>query len=102
MLKTTLSRRTMLRGAGIGLGLPLLNAMVPELRARSPLLHAVCSPSATTWVFCPVSSFRLMWAAAIHPPITSSFFRTSARTSQSSPASRIPTWMADTRPISAF
>jgi Protein of unknown function (DUF1552) len=31
MLKTAISRRAMLRSAGVGLGLPLLNAMVPAL-----------------------------------------------------------------------
>jgi hypothetical protein len=47
MLKTTLSRRTMLRGAGIGLGLPLLNAMVPataRAQSTSPRrMFAICN-----------------------------------------------------------
>ena len=56
-----ISRRTMLRGAGVGLALPLLNAMAPPPPARSPPpRHAACSPSATTSAFCPVSSSRQM------------------------------------------
>ncbi len=48
MLKTAISRRTMLRGIGVGLGLPLLNAMIPTTaRAQSPeaprRMFAVCN-----------------------------------------------------------
>ena len=48
MLKTAMSRRTMLRGIGVGLGLPLLNAMVPATaRAQSVAgprrIFAVCN-----------------------------------------------------------
>ena len=47
MLKTAISRRTILRGIGVGLGLPLLNAMAPATaRAQSAgprRMFAVCN-----------------------------------------------------------
>src|SRR5262245_12387823 len=48
MLKKTLSRRTVLRGVGVGLGLPLLNAMIPDsARAQSIVaprrIFAICN-----------------------------------------------------------
>jgi Protein of unknown function (DUF1552) len=47
LTKTAISRRTLLRGIGVGLGLPLLDAMIPAMRAQSAAaprrMFAICN-----------------------------------------------------------
>src|SRR5262245_228078 len=48
MLKTAISRRAMLRGIGVGLGLPLLDAMIPATARAQPAsaprrMFAICN-----------------------------------------------------------
>ena len=96
------SRRAMLRSAGVGLALPLLNAMTSATaRAQSAAaprrMFAICNNLG----LLPDEFFPAKPAPTTRRRITSRSLRITARTSPSSPASRTPTWMAATRPTSA-
>lgn len=58
-----LSRRTFLRGAGVALGLPLLDAMIPT-RAQANLFHTAAQPAApvrTAYLYFPNGAWMNAW-----------------------------------------
>ena len=60
--KKHLSRRTMLRGMGVALGLPLLDSMVP---AQTPLAKtAATSKSRLSCIYVPHSATMDKWTPA--------------------------------------
>ncbi len=79
--KTSLSRRTVLRGLGATLSLPLLEAMVPgnDVDGRRPRLHrpSDSAPSSCRWVSARVTGRRR------RPASTSSSVRSSSRSKRS-------------------
>ncbi len=57
--KKHLSRRTFLRGAGVTLTLPFLEAMVP---AQTPLVHTAANPNAKFgFIYVPMGSIMKQW-----------------------------------------
>ena len=63
--RKTLSRRTVLRGLGVGIGLPLLDAMVPALaQSRAPE-----SPVRLAWFYLPNGIDMRHWTPADEGPL---------------------------------
>src|SRR5215470_14476488 len=57
--KKHLSRRTFLRGAGVTLSLPFLEAMVP---AQTPLVRTAANPNAKFgFIYVPMGSIMKQW-----------------------------------------
>src|SRR5438552_3069369 len=59
-----LSRRTFLRGAGVALGLPLLDAMLPLQAGRSLLgapLEPAAAPARMAFLYFPNGAFMKAW-----------------------------------------
>ena len=60
--KAHLSRRTMLRGMGVGIALPLLDAMLP---AQTPLVKSGAKPlSRMAFVYVPHGAIMDQWTPA--------------------------------------
>ncbi len=100
----TLSRRAMLRSAGVSLALPLLNAMAPtaapaQSGAATPRrLFAICNNLG----LLPGEFFPAEAGRNYTPSPYLKILGIIARTSPSCPAFRIRMWMADIRPTSVF
>lgn len=102
-LRTPVSRRTMLKGAGVTLALPLLDVMQPVLVQTKPAakprrMLAICNnlgllaDSSFPRTLGANISLRLIWKHCNHTAITS----------QCSAVFLIPTWMAGIRQMSVF
>jgi len=64
MFRKQLPRRTLLRGAGVSLGLPLLDAMVPALTARERTVASQQQLRRLGFVYIPMGCDHSRWTPA--------------------------------------
>ncbi|MFN9035807.1 MAG: DUF1552 domain-containing protein [Planctomyces sp.] len=69
MFRKQLPRRTLLRGAGVSLGLPLLDAMVPALTARERTVASQQQLRRLGFVYIPMGCDHSRWTPAPGPQL---------------------------------
>ncbi|MEY4189146.1 MAG: hypothetical protein RIT02_4180 [Planctomycetota bacterium] len=69
MFRKHLPRRTLLRGAGVSLGLPLLDAMVPALTAQQRTAAAEQQLRRLGFVYIPMGCDHSRWTPAAQPEL---------------------------------
>lgn len=67
MFRKQLPRRTLLRGAGVSMGLPLLDAMVPALTAQERTVAAPQQLRRLGFVYIPMGCDHSRWTPAAQP-----------------------------------